>query len=857
MTVLTVSEASPVTATLNISTPVRGLVVPLSEIPDAAFSSGSLGPGLGIEPLGCEIAAPCDGRIIAVAKTGHAVTLQTSNGAELLIHIGLETVALDGQGFDVFVTEGQSVAAGERLVRFDADRVTPAAKSLCTPMILLNAEDFDAEILIADGLVEPGDPLICLSARQGVSPDQARPDVSVSARETVRLDIPDGIHARPAAQIAKRAKTHACALNLVNGNKRANARSVAAMMGLGAQYGVDLVIEGSGEGASQAVADLADLIRSGAGDHIRPSMARGDAHEGVIVRSRREHRDGADIFLGVAASPGIAVGPVHIHTQQDIEVPDHVESQAEERRRLDSALAVVRTDIEAEAHHARGEQAAVLSAHAELADDPGLVEAAVERIETGDNAGQAWRWVIAEQARQLKASGDARMAERVDDLRDLENRLLKVLYGDEAEAPAAQLNGVIVVAEDLLPSQFMRYSNAGLAGLCLTGGGATSHVAILAAAENVPALVALGPDILELKPGAPALVNAAASQLVINPPQAELDAIEEKRRSRREAQSLAALAAGDPARTADDVRIQVMANLASIDDAESALRNGAEGCGLLRTEFLFTNRREAPDQAEQTEVYTAISSCLGNEPLVIRTLDIGGDKPVPFLDLGHEPNPALGLRGIRTLFAHPELMKDQIRAILETSRRRNVHIMVPMVSSPDELVRFRSEVRREALDLGIDTLPPIGTMVETPASAVIADQIASVADFLSIGTNDLTQYTLAMDRGHTALASQMDGLHPAVIGLIARVGEAAGRAEIPASVCGGLASDPLAIPILCGLGITKLSAVQGMVGPVKAIVRELELERCQDVAAEVQTLDSAAEVRRKVLETWPSLERWL
>ncbi len=844
---------------LELRAPVAGILVAISDVPDAAFASESLGPGIAIEPLEPIICAPCDGEIIAVARTLHAITMRATNGAEILIHIGIDTVALAGEGFDVLVKTGDQVAAGAQLIRFDYETMVRRVKSLCTPIIITNGEDYDVNRLVSPGRLALGDPLLQLvrkisATRSGAAViDASSPSVSGE----VILELVDGLHARPAAQIARLAKTFDGTVELGLSGKMVNAKSTASMMGLGVQHGDELTIAARGDGAKAIVAELIALIQAGAGDKVQPVQGGTGPIEPACPKGLETNTDADGAYIGVTASSGMAIGPVFIHQPPRYDMPAKAGTVIEEYEALQAAIAEARTNILAEAADARDAQAALLEAHAEMVDDPALMHASETRLETGDTAGPAWQAAIAEQSQTLESAGDPRIAERVADLKDLEARVLSALYGAPAELPVAEIEGAIVFAEDLLPSEFMRYASANLAGLCLAAGGVTSHVSILAGGENIPTLVALGQNILDVAPGAMALINAATSRLVIDPSNDEISALQQRLALRKAAEAEAALMTSEPARTSDDVRINVYANLSSVTEAANAAQLGAEGCGLLRTEFLFTDRATAPTEDEQAISYAAIADCLSERPLTIRTLDIGGDKPVPFLNLGHEANPALGLRGVRTFFAHEDIMHDQVRAILTASRRSDILIMLPMVSSPQEIIDFRAVVTQIAKKMEVSTIPPIGTMVETPASAVIADQICRVADFVSIGTNDLTQYTLAMDRGQPALAGCIDGLHPAVVTLIGRVGGAAGSADISAGVCGGLASDPVAVPILLGLGITKLSVTLSMIAPVKAIIRSLDIGQCRGVAQKAQTLNSPAEVRQLVLDEWPHLDRWL
>lgn len=851
-------HAEPTMADMSFIAPVEGLVSALKTVPDPAFSSESLGPGFAIEPLGNTICAPCAGEVIGLARTLHAITLRAENGAEILIHIGLETVVLGGKGFVPLIAVGEKVDPGTALVRFDINSVALGAKSLITPVILLNSESFRWVDAPEAGFIEHGRPLTKIApVEASASANKGATLHSVAgalAEGVVIIEMADGIHARPAAQIAKLAKTFKGEVSFSAGLASANGKSVASLMGLGVAHGESVTIKIKGEGSEAFLAEITNLIRNGAGDEIVPveSDEAGDTPKAPL-----RYASVPGQFQGVAVSAGMVLGPIYVHKPFEMDIPDAKGSAQDEQAQLDAALKQLQGDIHKEAVQARGQQAALLEAHGELADDPILIEPAQRFIIEGKSAGQAWRAAIGEQAKILRASGDKRIAERTADLKDLETRVLKILYGDVEIHDVAAIKGAIVIADDLMPSEFMFYAKAGLSGLALASGGATSHVSILAAAENIPALVALGDELLHIAPGTKAMIHSGQARLVLNPADDLIKDLEVKRKRRQDANAKAALEALEPASTQDGQRIHVFANLASVDEASSVIRHGAEGCGLLRTEFLFTNRRTAPNEDEQEEVYAAISECLKRQPVVIRTMDIGSDKPVPFLDLGDEENPALGLRGVRTFFVRPDLMKAQVRALLRASRQRDIQIMVPMVASPQELIDFRAVVREEADDLGISSLPAIGTMIETPASAVIAEQIAQVADFFSIGTNDLTQYTLAMDRGHAALAGQLDAMHPAVLGMIARVGEVGQKTHTPVSVCGGLASDPLAVPILIGMGITKLSVVESMIAPTKAIIRSLKTEDCQAAAKTVQTLMSAKDVRAHIAAQWPDLDRWL
>uniref|UniRef100_UPI0028D40BA4 phosphoenolpyruvate--protein phosphotransferase n=1 Tax=Sphingomonas paucimobilis TaxID=13689 RepID=UPI0028D40BA4 len=491
---------------------------------------------------------------------------------------------------------------------------------------------------------------------------------------------------------------------------------------------------------------------------------------------------------------------------------------------------------------AGGARGGVMAAHGAMLADPTLSEAAMAGVGRGLSAGVAWQEAIAEQVAVLLSSGDRRIAERADDLRDLERHVLAALAGLPIEGPSVPV-GAILVAEDLLPSQVAALDAGVVAGIALVKGGPTSHAAILAAGMGLPMAVAFGDPLAALEDGR--IIILDADRGLIDPePDADAQVQARETIARRKAEMEAARAAQGPCRMADGTRIEMFANLGSVADAEAAVAEGAEGCGLLRTEFLFLERATAPTRDEQARDYQAIADALGDRPMIVRLLDVGGDKPAPYMDLPVEENPALGLRGIRVSLADPQLLEDQIGAILAV--RQPCRIMAPMVASLSELEAVRAVVERQGGHLGHRA--EVGVMIETPAAAISADILARKADFFSIGTNDLTQYTLAMDRGNAAVAAGVDGLHPAVLRLIGTTCDGAAKHDTPVGVCGSLAADRLAVPILLGLGVTELSVPPARVAAIKALVGKLDLARCRTVAGEAMELPSAAAVRAHITQ---------
>ncbi|MBJ7438967.1 MAG: phosphoenolpyruvate--protein phosphotransferase [Sphingopyxis sp.] len=816
---------------LIITSPLRGWATTLDSVPDPVFAQRMMGDGVAIQPLGDTVVAPFDGEVVTLHDAGHAISLRSVEGAEVLIHIGLDTVMLKGEGFTPLVAIGQTVLRGDPLIHFDLDAVALSAASLITPVIVTNAEAFAISRRSTDCAIGACEALMTLVPVQAEV--RRRSDDGTVIEQSVTLSLPHGIHARPAARIGEAARGFQAELHLLNGDKRGDARSTVALLALGTRFGDDVVVQARGDDAEAALAAIIALLATDMGESA-PTAAPAPL---VTSQPLRTGQVG-----GVIASPGLAMGPAARLRQAEIAVARDGADAADERAALVAARHDVRARIAAHADSADGSVAAVMHAHLALIDDPELLAGAEQRIAAGRSAGFAWRGAIHDQIDAIRATGNAHLIERIDDLVDIERQLLSKLTGtplDGAAVPA----GAIVVADDLLPSQLVSLAAMKPAGICLTRGGPTSHVAILCAGMGLPALVAMGEALDAVEDGAPLLLDAEMGHLTVAPFPADTDAFTARLAKRAARRDAAQAAAKDACHTADGARIEIFANLGSEADATLAAAKGAEGSGLVRSEFLFLDRNTAPSEDEQHAAYQAIADALSGKPVIIRLLDIGGDKPAAYIPIAHEENPALGQRGIRVALAQPDLLETQIRAILRVEPVGQCKIMIPMVASIDELRQVRALVDRLRGEMGIATPVEVGVMVETPAAAMTADLLAAEADFLSIGTNDLTQYVLAMDRGNPAVAAGVDAMHPAVLRMIGetcRLATARGRWV---GVCGGLASDSAALPILIGLGATELSAVPGFVAEAKQIVRGLTLVEARAHAELALQCKSAAEVR--------------
>ena len=824
-------------SSLALVAPLDGWAAPLAEVPDAVFSGRMMGDGIAIDPTGGKVTAPCDGKIMHLHHARHAVTLRSLFGAEILIHVGLETVALQGRGFTMHVIEGQTVKAGDALLTFDLDLIGREAKSLITPIIVTNGEEFAIDQRYEGRAVAAGQPLLTL---RRLTPHSSLAETAPQHEVTRRVTVPlaHGIHARPAARLADLAKSHDATLSLIWGQRRANARSPVALMSLGVVRGTEITLSAHGRDAEAVVAAVAALIESGMGESGPETHAAPPPTPAPVKAVWAE----PGVATGVRAAPGLALGIAVRLAIAEIAVTEAGQGPAYEARQLEDALGAVRAMLTAAAK-GRGPQAAIMAAHLSFLDDPELAEAAKSAIAAGKSAAFAWRHAIAQQIAVLRGLSDPRFVERIADLSDIERQVLVALGCAPAEENTFLPEHAILLAEDLLPSQLVGLDAGLLAGIATVRGGPTSHVAILAASMNIPALVACGPVIEEIAPGTRLLLDADQGRLTVDPA-ADLVSETESRLAERAHRRAAALAeAHHTCRTKDGVRIEIAANLGSVADAEKAVAAGAEGCGLLRTEFLFLERQSPPDEAEQAEVYGAIARALDGRPLVIRTLDIGGDKPAAYLPIPQEENPALGLRGVRVSLWKPDLFEIQLRAILKSVPPKQCRIMLPMIASLSEFRAAKTLMERIRAELGIEEKIEFGIMVETPAAAITADILAAEADFLSVGTNDLSQYTLAMDRGNASVAAQIDAMHPAVLRLIEKAAEGGARHGRWTGVCGGLASDLAAVPILIGLGVRELSATANQIADIKALVSNMTLEECRSLAQKALACASPAEVR--------------
>ena len=665
----------------------------------------------------------------------------------------------------------------------------------------------------------------------------------------VRVLNPHGLHARPAKQLVQIARAQPMPINvrLEEGSATTvSAASLTKVIGLGARRGQWLIFSAEGEQANAALDAIAAAVESGLGEKVTPFDGGRDAAPAASTSKPAVEPLAADTpHSGVAASPGLAIAPVFVIRPMQFDYPEHANQPDDEIARLEAALKEGAAQLQALVHKAPGgEVADILSMHEEMLDDPELHQAAIDAIREGRSAEAGWWEAIDTAAHAQEMLADRLLAERAADLRDVGRRVLGVLC--DVSLPEPPDHPYILVMDDIGPSDVARLDTSRVRGLLTVRGGATAHSAILARALGIPAVVGAGEAVMALHNGGMMILDGERGRVTSQPSEERLRRAEQQLLDQQQREADAWELRFEQAQTRDGHRVEVAANLGNTAHAADAVERGAEGVGLLRTEFLFMAYSSAPDLATQIAEYREATDALDGRPLVARTLDVGGDKPLPYWPVPQEDNPFLGLRGIRLALTQPDVLETQIRALLMAAVGKPLRIMLPMVK---DVAEFRTA--KAIYDRLLNEISPqqratdvqLGVMIEVPSSALLAPTLAAEVDFFSVGTNDLTQYTLAIDRGHPELSAQADGLHPAVLRLIQMTVEAAHAHGKWVGVCGELASDAMAVPVLVGLGVDELSVSARQIPLVKARLREFDLAQAQASAQLALSKATSDEVR--------------
>ena len=716
-----------------------------------------------------------------------------------------------------------------------------------------------------------------------LAPPAEAPPAATGPIRSVELVVPNpvGLHARPASLFVQTASQFASQItvqNVTQGRQPVDAKSMMQVASQGtARQGERIRIVAQGEDADEAIAALRALVEAGFGEM---EVKEGKEEAVATLPSRPPVPQPAPSpvapqcplpapspvapqgplpsrLQGIGASEGYAVAPAFVYRRPDLRVErctvDDPQAEIDRfRRALDTArhqLDEIQQHVSATADEQTGR---IFEFHRMMLEDDELVSAVEEKIATERcNAEAAVSDVIGQWVSHFECLDDDLMSARAADVRDVGNRLLAVLMGVDLSQLSQLPEPVIVVAEDLVPSETALMDRTRVRGLCTALGGSTSHTAILARMWGIPAVVGVGEEILAVPSGTVLALDGESGVVEVNPSPEAVRAYRARQERLTAVRAKALERADEPAVTRDGHRVEVVANIGDIDSAHEAISYGAEGVGLLRTEFLYLGRTALPDEEVQFAAYRAIAEVMGQRPLIVRTLDVGGDKQLPYLDIGPELNPFLGVRAIRLCLERPDIFQPQLRAILRAGVGHNVKIMFPMVATRGEVLQARVALDQARRDLAAAGIPhvdqlEVGIMVETPAAAIAADVLAVEVDFFSIGSNDLTQYTLACDRGNERVSYLYHPLDPAVLRLVRNVIEAGHAAGKWVGVCGEMAGQRLAIPILLGLGLDEFSMTPRAIPVAKQLIRQLDRSQTQALAQEVLSLRDAAEVEERV-----------
>ncbi|WP_185975648.1 phosphoenolpyruvate--protein phosphotransferase [Tessaracoccus rhinocerotis] len=663
------------------------------------------------------------------------------------------------------------------------------------------------------------------------APQAPADDWGAEAADEASLPNKMGLHARPASLFASTAASFDAEVRVLHERGTVAARSPLALATLAAKYGETLRVEARGPEASEAVAALLEMVRDGFGE-AGPEEPVQQQEPAASPSNAAASRSPLGVSPGRVVGPSRRMLPALAEEPPSRQVPR--DGVAQECERLEQAVAAVVAEYRRRSSTAQDEAAEILSATAGLAEDATLLAAARRRVEEERLGAPNAFWQAADEVAATMRAAGGLLAERATDITDIRDRVVSHLLGVPMPGIPDPGHPFILVARDLAPSDTSALDPATCLGIVTVEGGPTSHTAILARSMGIPAVAGVV-DALDIADDTRVLIDGGSGQVIISPADDELDG------ARTKPAELVPLA--EPGRTSDGFEVPLLANVGSGKDARGAALAAAEGIGLFRTEFAFLDRADEPGVEEQVAQYRAVLNAFPGRRVVIRTLDAGSDKPMPFLTIPGEPNPALGIRGYRTAVDNPEVLARQLAAIVRASEdsEADVWVMAPMISTVDEAAAF-ARLAREA------GVRKVGVMVETPSAALQTADLLEHVDFVSVGTNDLTQYTMAADRQATSLGELQDPWQPGVLRLLREVGRAATEAGKSAGICGEAASDPLLASVLVGLGITSLSMGPRALHSVGATLAAASLEQCRRAADAACAAPTAAAAKQAVAD---------
>jgi phosphoenolpyruvate-protein phosphotransferase len=902
---------------LEIFPPLIGVVVDLSNVPDPVFADKMVGDGIAIDPLEPQIYAPFDGVVESIHRAKHAITIKSNNGISILIHVGLETVTLNGNGFNFFVKVGDVVTRGQVLGEVDIDLVACSVKSLISPIIFPDLDQSKYTLIpLVVKVVEKANmvtnnavPIMRINIRNPLQDNQdngrqnnvhqdnsAGFGVALIKSAPIHIQYTQGIHARPAALLSTRARelSDDSEIFIEKNGVAVNLKSVVATLGLAILHNDTIFISSKSEEINQELIKLINTMAEYSGfsemeeQNVTTSASQATTTtKGTtadtptpninIAHQLEVNQEAMGKYHGVSASTGCAVGTIAIIKSMQFNVIEQAEDTVLEITKYTSSMNEIIAGIriklnetsQQNEHKAKISEKEILSAHLALLLDPQIDHDIKLLInQDGKTAAFAVSTVYKEYCEVLVNSGNKLLIERQNDLKDLCNQILAKLCGVTQEK-IIYTAPTILIAEELTPHDLLT-CDSHIVGLVSVHGGTTSHVAILAKSYGIPLLVGVSHEILSDGRVAlnqsnqlsksnqlqTVLLDAELGYINLVPTLEEIAVTRHKIAAENTLRQKILADVKLPAITTDGVLIKCYANIVGASDIGRLAENGADGVGLFRTEFMFLDKMIEPTEEEQYLAYTKIANALlPDQPFVIRVLDAGGEKKIPYLNsMVHEENPALGLRGIRLLLANKATLINQLSAILKVNlnnqvnqdnqnNKNSIKVLLPMVSSIEEYREVKSIVNQLTEQLNITAHIDVGVMVEVPSVVLQSELFAKEVAFFSIGTNDLTQYMLSIDREHSKLASNVDHLHPAVLKSIEMVIAGAKKHARSVSVCGLMASEQLALPLLIGLGLQDLSMSINSLAINKAFIRKLNYAQCVTDASRCMNMATAVEVR--------------
>jgi phosphocarrier protein FPr len=762
-------------------------------------------------------------------------------------------------GVVVLMDLGSAILSAETAVELLPDKMRPRIR-ICAAPIVEGAVAAGVQISLGSDLET-----VCREAAKALMPKiqhlsgsdgkQAGPVVDDNALlppadwQEIRLsvNIVHGLHARPAARFVQTAAAFDARISVKKfGSPKGpvSADSLNSLATLGVNRGDDIVVSAKGPDAQKALEALTTLV-----NEQLPTLS--EEISAAPEPAAADHKEG---LTAVALSEGIALGPVYHYQPLAPKIPRH-RAQNPEREWEDLLRARDKTSRNIQQRRQTMEstlgeaRAAIFDAHLLIMEDPALLDKARRGVFTdGESAASAWQQGVQEIADTYRKLSNEYLQQRANDVIDVGRQVLLELLGQSVEAVIELPHPAILIAAELTPTDTAMLDAKRVLGIVTVAGGPTSHSAILVRALGIPAIAGVDSSVLTVPENTMLAIDGFSGTLWIRPSPHTAERLKEQRQQWLRRRSRQRVSCRQPAVTRDGRRMTVTANLGSLFEARKALENGAEGVGVLRTEFLYLKRSQPPTEAEQMDILGRIAKTMGDKPICVRTLDVGGDKALPYLRLPAESNPYLGLRAVRLSLRYPEIFRTQLRAVLQAGARFDLRLMFPMITRTEEVDRLLetlAAVHHELTNENIAHRWPIqtGIMIETPAAALLMSSFVKRLDFFSIGTNDLTQYTLAAERGNADLADYADALHPAVLQLIRRVVDEAHRHARPVSVCGELAADPVAVPVLVGLGVDELSLTPNVIPNAKAVIRKLKHDRAVALVEKMLATDSAGSAR--------------